>query len=56
MKNYNVTVQVKITKTYLVEANNEDEAAVSACDVFSVLEDSTEENYSQEIMSIEELT
>ena len=52
---YNVTIRATVTKTYSIDANNANEAAAAATDIFSVLEDETPEHYEQEILDIEEV-
>lgn len=55
MKTYNITIRATITKTYTVEADNEDAAYESANAVFSVLnEDGIDEHYTQEVIDSEE--
>lgn len=52
-KEYLVTVRATVTKTYVVEADNEDDAADEAHEIFSVLpEDDVQENYEQETVSV----
>ena len=55
MKKYDVTVRAIVTKTYFVEAEDEDAAVDIAHETFSVLNDGIDENYDQDIVSIEEL-
>jgi len=56
MKTYQVTIRATVTKTYKVEADNEDVAYEEANIMFSVLnEDGVDENYEQEVLDIEEL-
>lgn len=55
MKTYAVTITATITKTYTVEAMNEDDAYIKAHDRFNVLHDGAPERYEQETMDIEEL-
>ena len=55
MKTYQVTIRATVTKTYEVEADNEDAAYEEANSIFSVLnEDGIDENYQQEVIDIEE--
>jgi hypothetical protein len=55
MKTYNITIRATITKTYAVEADNEDAAYESANAMFSVLnEDGIDEHYTQEVIDTEE--
>ena len=55
MKQYQVTVRAVVTKTYVIEAESEAEATATAHDTFSVLEDGTDENYEQDLVSVEEV-
>ena len=55
MKKYEVTVRAIVTKTYVIEAESEAEATATAHDTFSVLEDGTDEDYDQDLLSIEEV-
>ena len=54
MKKYNVTIRAEITKTIAVEANDTNQAAEIAHELFSVLNDSYDENYNQDAVRIEE--
>jgi len=53
MATYKVTIQATVTKAYTVQANSEQEASKEAHQIFSVLEDGTPENYTQETISVE---
>jgi hypothetical protein len=55
MKTYAVTITATVTKTYTVEAENEDAAYVLAHERFSVLNDDAPEYYDQETDSVEEV-
>ena len=52
MKTYQVTIEARIIKSYIVEANNEDVAYELAHEQFSVLNDDTPERYEQETLDI----
>ena len=52
MQTYDVTITTRITKTYRVEANTEDEAVIAAHERFSVLNDDTPEKYDQDTDSV----
>lgn len=54
MKQYSVTIRATITKTLLVEAENEQAATEQAHERFSVLNDGNDESYDQECLDIEE--
>ena len=54
MKRYNVTIRATITKTYKVEAENEEQAAEYGHEMFSVLNDDTDEDYTQDVLDTEE--
>ena len=57
MKTYNITIRATVTKTYKVDADNEDAAYEQANAMFSVLNESdVDEQYTQEVTDIEELT
>jgi len=54
---YDVTITAKITKTYRVEADDEEEAIETAHQIFSVVaEEGIEENYDQDTVDCEEVT
>ena len=52
MKTYQVTIEARITKSYIVEADNEDVAYELAHEQFSVLNDDTPERYEEETLNI----
>jgi len=57
MKTYEVVMKMTIMKTYVIEAESEDEAVATACDICSCLpEDGVAEDYEQEVVEVEELT
>lgn len=56
MKTYEVTIEARITKTYTVSAENEDQAYENAHEIFSVLTDDAKEYYEQETMSVTEVS
>lgn len=49
---YEVTIEARVTKSYIVEADDIDAAIQQAHETFSVLEDGTPENYEQEMLGI----
>lgn len=49
---YEVTIEARISKTYTVEADNEDLAYELAHESFSVLPDEAKEHYEQETINI----
>ena len=53
MKSYNVTIRATITKTYPVEAENEEQASEYGNEMFSVLNDDTDEDYTQDVLDTE---
>jgi hypothetical protein len=55
MKQYDVTITARVTKTYRVTAEGEEQAYEAAHDVFSVLPDHGREYYEQETLDIEEI-
>ena len=55
MKQYEITMRSVITKTYIIEADDDGHAIEAAHESFSVLPDDTPERYEQEIMSMTEL-
>jgi len=55
MKTWEVTIEAKVTKTYTVDAENEDEATETAHSIFSVLNDDTPENYDEETLEVVEV-
>jgi len=52
---YEVTILARVTKTYTVEADNEDLAYELAHELFSVLNDDTPERYEEETLDIREV-
>ena len=56
MKTYSVTIQAVITKTFEVKAENEGQAYEDACELFSSDSDQNEENYTQDLISVNEVT
>jgi hypothetical protein len=56
MKTYKVTIEARVTKSYIVEADNEDVAYELAHDQFSVLTDDVPERYEEETLDIYEVT
>lgn len=56
MKKYSVTIRATITKDVLVEAENEDQAYELAHQVFSVLNDGSDEQYEQDALDINEVS
>ena len=55
MKTYGVRIKAEVTKTYIVEAESEEEAIDTAHEIFTTDCDDVEEQYEQETLSIEEL-
>jgi hypothetical protein len=55
MKQYEITMRSVITKTYIIEAEDEGNAIEVAHESFSVLPDDMPERYEQEIMVMTEL-
>lgn len=55
MKTYKVTIEARVTKSYIVEADNEDVAYELAHDKFSVLTDDVPERYEEETLDIREV-
>jgi hypothetical protein len=55
MKQYQVTIRATVTKTYTVEAENADKAIETGHEIFSVLEDGADEDYDQDVLSVEEM-
>lgn len=55
MKQYDVTITARVTKTYRVTAENEDQADEMAHEVFSILKDAADEYYEQDTLDIEEI-
>ena len=56
MKTFDVVVRATVTKTVRVEAENEDDAYVFANESFSILNDGSDEDYTQEALDISEVT
>lgn len=54
LKQYNVTIRATVTKTYRVDAKDEDQATEEAHSIFSVLNDETPEDYEEETLHVEE--
>lgn len=54
MKIFDVVVRATVTKTVRVEAENEEDAYVFANESFSVLNDGSDEDYTQEAIDIQE--
>lgn len=52
MKTYQVTIEARIIKSYIVEADNEDVAYELAHEQFSVLNDDTPERYEEQTLDI----
>jgi hypothetical protein len=52
---YEVTILARVTKTYTVEADDEDLAYELAHELFSVLNDDTPERYEEETIDIREV-
>lgn len=55
MKMFNVTVRAVVTKTYSVMAEDADKAQELAHSIFSVLNDDTDECYTQDVIDWEEV-
>lgn len=56
MKTYEVTIRATITKTYKVQAEDDNEALNIGHEVFSVECDETPEHYEQETIEVFEIT
>lgn len=56
MKTYKVTIEARVTKSYIVEADNEDVAYELAHEEFSVLNDDVPERYEEQTLDICEVT
>lgn len=52
---YKVTIQARVVKSYIVEADDEDLAYELAQEQFSVLNDDTPERYEEETLDIREV-
>jgi len=55
LKQYDVTIKAVVTKTYRVDAKDEDEAVAEAHSIFSVLNDDVPEDYDEETLHVEEV-
>ena len=55
LKQYDVTIKAVVTKTYRVDAKDEDEAVEEAHGVFSVLNDEVPEDYDEQTLNVEEV-
>ena len=56
-KTYEVVIRATITKSYIVEAEDNDEAAEAACEMFNVNpEFDVPEDYQQEVLDSREVT
>ena len=55
MKSFIVVVRATVTKTMHIVAESDDEAARIAQETFTVAEDDCDENYEQDILTIDEL-
>lgn len=54
-RSFDVTIKATVTKTYRVEAEDEDEAVEEAHCVFSVLNDEVPEDYDEQTLNVEEV-
>lgn len=52
MKKYSVTIRATVTKTYVVEAENEELAVQEAHHFFTVMPDNNEERYSEDCINV----
>jgi hypothetical protein len=52
MKKYSVTIRATVTKTYEVEAENEELAVQEAHHYFTVMPDNSEERYSEDCINV----
>ena len=52
MKKYSVTIRATVTKTYEVEAENEELAVQEAHHFFTVMPDNNEERYEEECINV----
>ena len=50
---YKITIRATVTKDYIVEADDEDDAVIEAHEEFTVLCDDTPEDYEQETVRVE---
>lgn len=55
LKQYDVTIKATVTKTYRVDAEDEDKAVEEAHTIFSVLNDDIPEDYEEETLNVEEV-
>ena len=55
MKKYEVVIRAFVTKTYTVEAESEADAIETGHEIFSVLSDGADEDYDQDLVSVEEV-
>lgn len=55
MKTFEVTVRMVVTKTYTVEAEDEDRAVEECYEIAGVLEDGAPEDYQQDVLSVKEV-
>ena len=55
MKSFVVVVRATVTKTMHIVAENDDEAAQVAQNTFTVAEDDCDDNYEQDILSVNEV-
>jgi hypothetical protein len=51
---YEVTIEARVTKTYIVEADDENDAIQNAHEVFSILTDDAPEKYEEHFVGIRE--
>jgi len=57
MFEFEVTIRMTVTKTYIVEAEDEEDAIDATYEIATVLsENGINEDYSEEIMNVEKLT
>lgn len=54
MTKYTVTIRAKVTKSFAVDAVDEDAAMAQANELFTVVNDGTPENYEQFVLNVEE--
>ena len=55
MSTYGVVIRATITKTEIVEADNEDDAVEAAHEKFNILCDGSDESFDQDYLSIEKM-
>jgi hypothetical protein len=53
---YKITIKGMVTKDYIVEGDDEDDAVIEAHEKFTVLNDDTPEDYEQETVRVEAIT